>query len=77
MSESQLSPVTETSTVTLSGAALTRVRDLLQEENDPALGLRVFVAGGGCSGLAVWHDAGRGARRRHGDRPGGREDFCG
>ena len=27
------------------------MRDLLQQENDPALGLRVFVAGGGCSGL--------------------------
>ena len=51
MSESQLSPVTETSIVTLTGAAATRVRDLLQQENDPALGLRVFVAGGGCSGL--------------------------
>ena len=44
-------PVTETSIVTLTGAATIRVRDLLQQENDAALGLRVFVAGGGCSGL--------------------------
>jgi len=51
MSESQLSIVTETSIVTLTGAAATRVRHLLQQESDPALGLRVFVAGGGCSGL--------------------------
>jgi iron-sulfur cluster assembly accessory protein len=51
MSETQLSTVSETSIVTLTGAATTRVRDLLQQENDPALGLRVFVAGGGCSGL--------------------------
>ncbi len=51
MSDSQLSPVTETSIVTLTGAATTRVRDLLQQENDPALGLRMFVADGGCSGL--------------------------
>src|SRR6266851_3749284 len=51
MSETQLSIVTETSIVTLTGATATRVRDLLQQENDPALGLRVFVAGGGCSGL--------------------------
>jgi len=51
MSETQLTSVTETSIVTLTGAATTRVRDLLQQENDAALGLRVFVAGGGCSGL--------------------------
>ena len=25
--------------------------ELLQQENDPAVGLRVFVAGGGCSGM--------------------------
>ncbi|GAC1349385.1 MAG: iron-sulfur cluster insertion protein ErpA [Ktedonobacteraceae bacterium] len=51
MSETQLSTVSETSIVTLTGAATTRVRDLLQQENDPVLGLRVFVSGGGCSGL--------------------------
>lgn len=51
MSESQTTTVTETNIVTLSVAAATRVRDLLQQENDPALGLRIFVAGGGCSGL--------------------------
>lgn len=44
MSETQLSIVTETSIVTLTRATATRVRDLLQQENDPALGLRVFVA---------------------------------
>ncbi|QBD83763.1 iron-sulfur cluster insertion protein ErpA [Ktedonosporobacter rubrisoli] len=31
--------------------AADKVRELLAQENDPALGLRVFVAGGGCSGL--------------------------
>jgi iron-sulfur cluster assembly accessory protein len=51
MNELQVSSVTETSIVTLTMAAATRVRDLIQQENDPALGLRVFVAGGGCSGL--------------------------
>jgi iron-sulfur cluster assembly accessory protein len=51
MSELQVSSVTETSVVTLTMAAATRVRDLIQQENDPALGLRVFVVGGGCSGL--------------------------
>ena len=37
--------------VTLSTAAAEKVRGLLEQESDPALGLRVFVAGGGCSGL--------------------------
>ena len=43
-------PIT-TSPVTLTAAATTKVRELLQQENDPAVGLRVFVAGGGCSGM--------------------------
>lgn len=37
--------------LTLTIPAAHKVRDLLQQENDPALGLRIFVAGGGCSGL--------------------------
>ena len=37
--------------VTLSAAAAEKVRGLLEQEGDLALGLRVFVAGGGCSGL--------------------------
>ena len=37
--------------VALSAAAADKVRALLEQERDPALGLRVFVAGGGCSGL--------------------------
>jgi iron-sulfur cluster assembly protein len=37
--------------VTFTAAAGEKVRGLLEQEGDPALGLRVFVAGGGCSGL--------------------------
>jgi iron-sulfur cluster assembly accessory protein len=37
--------------VTLTPVALEKIRTLLAEENDEELGLRVFVAGGGCSGL--------------------------
>jgi iron-sulfur cluster assembly protein len=37
--------------VTLSSAAAEKVRGLLEQEGDTTLGLRVFVAGGGCSGL--------------------------
>lgn len=41
----------ETTVLSVSPAAAIKVRELLEQENDPALGLRVFVAGGGCSGL--------------------------
>ncbi|HEX4204560.1 MAG TPA: iron-sulfur cluster insertion protein ErpA [Ktedonobacteraceae bacterium] len=42
---------TETSIVTMTPTAAEKVRELLKQENDPGLGLRIFVAGGGCSGL--------------------------
>ncbi len=41
----------ETSTINMTPAAADKVRELLTQENDPSLALRVFVAGGGCSGL--------------------------
>lgn len=34
-----------------SDAAATKVRQLLEQEDNPALKLRVFVSGGGCSGF--------------------------
>jgi len=37
--------------ITLSESAITRIKDILDEENNPALKLRVFVQGGGCSGM--------------------------
>jgi Fe-S cluster assembly iron-binding protein IscA len=37
--------------ITMTPAAAAKVRELLKHENDPNLGLRIFVAGGGCSGL--------------------------
>lgn len=37
--------------VTLTPVAAEKIRTLMEQENDPELGLRVFVAGGGCSGL--------------------------
>lgn len=43
--------MTETRVITLTSTAGDRVRELIQQESDPALGLRIFVAGGGCSGL--------------------------
>ena len=41
----------ETSVLTVTPAAAGKVRALLEQENDPGLALRIFVAGGGCSGL--------------------------
>ncbi|MEO7000983.1 MAG: iron-sulfur cluster insertion protein ErpA [Ktedonobacterales bacterium] len=42
---------TQTAIVSLSSAAAEKIRELLASEDNPELGLRVFVAGGGCSGL--------------------------
>ena len=41
----------ETSIVSMTPTASEKVRELITQENDPSLGLRIFVAGGGCSGL--------------------------
>ncbi len=37
--------------ITLSNEATVHLKKILAEENEPELGLRVFVAGGGCSGF--------------------------
>jgi iron-sulfur cluster assembly accessory protein len=41
----------ESATVTLTSEALSQLRSLLEKEANPNLALRVFVSGGGCSGL--------------------------
>ena len=51
MIEQNQQSVVETSIINMTPAAADKVRELLAQENDPSLGLRVFVAGGGCSGL--------------------------
>jgi len=38
-------------TITVTTAAATKISELLKQENDESLGLRIFVAGGCCSGL--------------------------
>lgn len=37
--------------LTLTDNAVTKIKDILAEENNPAIKLRVFVQGGGCSGF--------------------------
>lgn len=50
MIEQNQQTVTETQVISMTPTAAEKVRELLKQENDPSLGLRVFVAGGGCSG---------------------------
>src|SRR5713226_7575599 len=51
MIEQNQQSAVETSIIGMTPSAADKVRELLVQENDPALGLRIFVAGGGCSGL--------------------------
>ena len=37
--------------ITVSESAVAKLKDILAEENNPDLKLRVFVQGGGCSGM--------------------------
>jgi iron-sulfur cluster insertion protein len=37
--------------ITLTENATAKIKDILAEENNPAVKLRVFVQGGGCSGM--------------------------
>jgi iron-sulfur cluster assembly accessory protein len=51
MIEQNQQSAVETSILSMTPAAADKVHELLKQENDPTLGLRIFVAGGGCSGL--------------------------
>ncbi|HZC06204.1 MAG TPA: iron-sulfur cluster insertion protein ErpA [Ktedonobacterales bacterium] len=42
---------TQTALISITPSAAEKVRELLEAEGNPELGLRIFVAGGGCSGL--------------------------
>ena len=37
--------------ITITETAVAKIRDIIAEENNPSLKLRVFVQGGGCSGM--------------------------
>jgi len=37
--------------ITITDSAVAKIQDILAEENKPELKLRVFVQGGGCSGM--------------------------
>lgn len=42
----------DTEMLTITDAALAQLRDLLQKQERPQMGLRVFVQPGGCSGMS-------------------------
>lgn len=46
-----MAPATEQTTVSMTAAAADVVRNLLEEKGIQGYALRVFVAGGGCSGM--------------------------
>jgi len=37
--------------ITVTDSAVAKIKDIIAEENNPSLKLRVFVQGGGCSGM--------------------------
>ena len=37
--------------ITVTESAIAKIQEILKEENNPKLKLRVFVQGGGCSGM--------------------------
>jgi iron-sulfur cluster assembly accessory protein len=49
--ETKIFTETETSTITLSSAASDAIKNILTERNLEGYALRVYVAGGGCSGV--------------------------
>jgi iron-sulfur cluster insertion protein len=38
--------------ITISDNAIAKIQDIIAEENNPNIKLRVFVQGGGCSGMS-------------------------
>jgi iron-sulfur cluster insertion protein len=38
--------------ITITKSAIEKIQDIIAEENDPNLRLRMFVQGGGCSGFS-------------------------
>ena len=54
-----LPAATADSAVTLSASAARRIRKVAESEGNPALGLRISVSGGGCSGFQYKFDIDR------------------
>ncbi len=67
-------PEAQIQDLTFTDAAATKVGELIRGEGNPNLMLRVFVQGGGCSGMQYGFDFDENvAGRRHAGREPGRE----
>ena len=51
LEDHQLGRLQRKTMITITDQAVTKIQDILAEENKPNLKLRVFVQGGGCSGM--------------------------
>ena len=51
LEDHQLGRVQRKTMITVTESAVAKIQDILAEENNPNLKLRVFVQGGGCSGM--------------------------
>lgn len=51
MSDNNLQNLANSSTINFTAAAANRVKELINEENDLTLCLRISIKGGGCSGF--------------------------
>ncbi len=51
MSEQAIPSYQQAANVLVTAAAAAKVAELLREEDNPALALRVYITGGGCSGF--------------------------
>ncbi len=52
MEDNQLGRLQRKTIMNLETGAVSKLRELIAEENNPNLMLRVFVQGGGCSGFS-------------------------
>lgn len=52
LEDNQLGHLQRETMITLTENAISKLRNVIAEENNPALKLRVFVQGGGCSGMS-------------------------
>lgn len=48
---STIDPVLERPLITITEAAAVKIAEIIAAENDPEIKLRIYVEGGGCSGL--------------------------
>ncbi len=51
MNTAAVSEVSDSSVIVFTDSAASKVKDLIKDEGNPALKLRIYITGGGCSGF--------------------------